>query len=225
MSFFRSILKKEISPVQRRYSYVGDIVSATSEIHQEEVNMSIWRRKLNSNVEEVAKHIVKTKPYLQLSEVVRPIDVNDILSSEIGSNEHTSDFREDVSELVNMFCHHFNLKQVSFRLKVLDNTMCPRFHVDRVPCRLITTYLGIATEWLPHHLVDRSKLGQAGHGKLDEETGIYKKQQDVKQLETGHVGLLKGESWSGNEGAGLVHRSPKLGNGSQRLLLTLDFVD
>lgn len=31
--------------------------------------------------------------------------------------------------------------------------------------------------------------------------------------------------WQGNEGAGLVHRSPQLPNDNRRLLLTLDFVD
>ncbi|MDP6198266.1 MAG: DUF1826 domain-containing protein, partial [Porticoccaceae bacterium] len=33
------------------------------------------------------------------------------------------------------------------------------------------------------------------------------------------------ELWSGNESAGLVHRSPALKIGERRLLLTLDFSD
>ena len=225
MSVVKTKLKSESSPIIRRHSHVGDIVSAVSEIHQEEVNISIWQRKLRSNVVEAAKHVTKTKPHLQISEVIRPIDVGEVLNTEIGSNGDTSELREDIIELVNMFCYLFDLKQVGFRVSVLDYAMCPRFHVDRVPCRLITTYEGIATEWLPHHLVNRSKLGQAGHGKLDEETGIFKKQEDIKQLDAGHVGLLKGESWDGNQGAGLVHRSPQLENNSKRLMVTLDFVD
>ncbi|MEO0368785.1 MAG: DUF1826 domain-containing protein, partial [Pseudomonadota bacterium] len=32
-----------------------------------------------------------------------------------------------------------------------------------------------------------------------------------------------GESWIGNEGAGLVHRSPTPPTNKRRLLLTLDF--
>jgi len=43
-------------------------------------------------------------------------------------------------------------------------------------------------------------------------------------LSTGDVALLKGESWLGNEGGGLVHRSPGLSNKKKRLLLTLDFI-
>jgi hypothetical protein len=225
MSTLKSKLKSENSLIFNRHSHVGDIVSAVSEIYQEEVNISIWQRKLNANIIEAAKNVVEVKPNLQISEIVFPNDVSDILSSKIGSNEDTSDLRLNIFELVNMFCYLFDLKKVGFRLTALDYAMCPRFHVDNVPCRLITTYYGIATEWLPHHLVDRSKLGQAGHGKLDEETGIFQNYEDIKKLDIGHVGLLKGESWPGNQGAGLVHRSPKLENGSQRLLVTLDFVD
>ncbi|MDA9181475.1 DUF1826 domain-containing protein [Gammaproteobacteria bacterium] len=73
--------------------------------------------------------------------------------------------------------------------------------------------------------INRSKLGYASHGKLDEETGIFKNLEDIRNLDAGHVGFLKGESWDGNQGAGLVHRSPKVENGRQRLLMTLDFVN
>jgi len=100
--------------------------------------------------------------------------------------------------------------------------MCPKFHVDRVPCRLVTTYSGTATQWLPHQSVDRTKLGTGSNGKSDEVSGLYHR-NDMRQLSVGDVALLKGESWSGNEGAGLVHRSPGLADGEKRLLLTLDF--
>jgi hypothetical protein len=111
--------------------------------------------------------------------------------------------------------------------------MCPRFHVDKVPCRLVTTYHGIATEWLPHHCVNRSKLGAGNAGKSDEQSGLFQHPNNIHQLHQGEVALLKGESWEGNEGAGLVHRSPSmpvtqnsaLKNtfSERRLLLTLDF--
>ena len=39
------------------------------------------------------------------------------------------------------------------------------------------------------------------------------------------VALLKGESWGGNQGAGLIHRSPQILEEKKRLLLTLDFID
>lgn len=101
--------------------------------------------------------------------------------------------------------------------------MCPRFHVDKVPCRLITTYYGIATQWLPQYLVDRTKLGAGCSGKTDEDSGLLLEPNAIQQLEAGQVALLKGENWLNNQNAGLVHRSPQPGEGEKRLLLTLDF--
>ena len=103
--------------------------------------------------------------------------------------------------------------------------MCPRFHVDWVPCRLITTYLGVATEWLPHNDADRSKLGTGNMGKPDELSDLFDSSSAIKQLNCGDIALLKGEIWENNEGAGLIHRSPQLSGGSRRLLLTIDFIN
>ncbi len=87
---------------------------------------------------------------------------------------------------------------------------------------MVTTFQGSATEWLPHKVVDRSKLGHGSKGIPDEESGLFRNSGDIQQLNTGDVALLKGELWEDNEGAGLVHRSPSLMTGEQRLLLTLD---
>ncbi|WP_324615399.1 DUF1826 domain-containing protein [Francisella sp. TX07-6608] len=45
----------------------------------------------------------------------------------------------------------------------------------------------------------------------------------IQKLNIGDVALLKGESWIGNSGFGLVHRLPSIIDGKKRLLLTLDF--
>ena len=101
--------------------------------------------------------------------------------------------------------------------------MCPRFHVDHVPCRLITTYTGVTTQWLPHTSVDRSKLGKGNNGKKDEESGLFGQSTDTTTL-CWRCRSSKGESWYSNSGGGLVHRSPHVEDtNSKRLLLTLDF--
>ena len=81
-----------------------------------------------------------------------------------------------------MFCYLFDLKRAGLRLTSLNNAMCPRFHVDGVPCRLVTTYQGIATEWLPHGIADRSKLGRGNQGKSDEQSGLFNNAADIKKL-------------------------------------------
>ena len=226
MNLIKSCFKLKNSASLNRSSFTGNTTSALSEIYQEEVNIAIWQRKLSSKIMLASNNILQTYPFLEISEVINPKDVIEMLDSKIGTSKDNIYLSSDISDLVNIFCDLFKLDRVGFRLKILDHAMCPRFHVDRVPCRLITTYHGIATEWLPHCKVDRSKLGVASHGKIDEETGIFKTHKDIEQLDVGHVGLLKGESWEKNEGAGLVHRSPNVENNDQRrLMLTLDFID
>ena len=186
MRIVEAVKLKSFSKLSRS-SYIGDNLSALSEIFKEKINISIWQRKLDSNIRKAA---------------------------------------EDITKLADVFCNLFNCEKVSLRFGTLDHAMCPRFHVDMVQCRLITTYHGVATEWLQHSKVDRTKLGLGNKGRPDEESGIYQKSDDIEHLEEGHVALLKGESWSGNEGAGLVHRSPKVESVNQkRLLLTIDFSD
>ena len=67
--------------------------------------------------------------------------------------------------------------------------------------------------------------GIGNQGKPDEESGIMNSDKDIKYLNQGDVALLKGEAWKGNEGSGLIHRSPTLDSNSRRLLLTIDFID
>ena len=54
-------------------------------------------------------------------------------------------------------------------------------------------------------------------------SGLFASFKDIQEIRQGEVALLKGEGWVGNEGAGLVHRSPQLKNNEKRLLLSLDF--
>ena len=44
--------------------------------------------------------------------------------------------------------------QVGIRLETLSAPMCPRFHVDHVPCRMLITLSGAGTEWIHNSDVD-----------------------------------------------------------------------
>lgn len=61
--------------------------------------------------------------------------------------------------------------------------------------------------------------------------GLEQRQQEpgndreYRQLMAGDVALLKGEGWFGNEGCGVVHRSPGVTGGGGRLFLSLDPLD
>ena len=192
--------------------------SVLSDIYQSEINIAIWRRQKQFLV----KEFLALNPTFQKEMILTPQDALSRISESFDNN--MTEVSEDIALLVEMFCYLFELKQAGMRLKVLDKAMCPKFHVDKVPCRLVTTYQGIATQWLPHELVDQTKLGWGCNGLPDSESGLYQRKRDIQQLDCGDVALIKGTLWEGNENAGLVHRSPGLIANEKRLILTLDFM-
>ena len=192
--------------------------SVLSDIYQSEINIAIWRRQKQFLV----KEFLALNPTFQKEMILTPQDALSRISESFDNN--MTEVSEDIALLVEMFCYLFELKQAGMRLKVLDKAMCPKFHVDKVPCRLVTTYQGIATQWLPYELVDQTKLGWGCNGLPDSESGLYQSESDIQQLDCGDVALIKGTLWEGNENAGLVHRSPGLIANEKRLILTLDFM-
>ncbi len=192
--------------------------SVLSDIYQEDINIAIWRRQKQFLV----KEFLALNPTFQKEMILTPQDALSRINEFFDNN--MTEVSEDIALLVDMFCYLFELKQAGMRLKVLDKAMCPKFHVNKVPCRLVTTYHGMATQWLPHELVDQTKLGWGCNGLPDSESGLYQSERDIQQLDCGDVALIKGTLWKGNKNAGLVHRSPELIANEKRLILTLDFV-
>ena len=196
--------------------------SVLPQIYGDKVNIAIWQRTHSLSFSRAIENFLAAHPSYALSLMTSPASVHESVSAALPSDSGGV-LADDIAELVDMFCCLFDLKRAGLRLAVLERAMCPRFHVDAVPCRLVTTYCGPTTEWLEHVSVDRAKLGTGNQGPADAESGLFRHQDDVQHLDAGDVALLKGEAWAGNEGAGLVHRSPGVRPGQRRLLLTLDF--
>lgn len=211
-----------IKPISRRL-IEDDDPTVLSGIYNDDCNIVTWKRDLDTELQHVVSEFLKANSSFQASMTLSPQNAFTAIHKALGGSESTSRLSKDIAELVDMFCCLFDLGKAGLRLTVLNKAMCPRFHVDYVPCRLVTTYQGVATQWLPHDSVDRSKLGQGSDGKPDEKSGLFTKPDSIQQLSCGDVALLKGERWEGNEQAGLVHRSPTVYNDEKRLLLTIDF--
>jgi hypothetical protein len=225
MSALDMLSNQSLQPIQFREGMEDTQHTVLTDIYQEDTNMVVWKRNLANNLEQAADAIIESQPTLEELLVVSPEEAFESVKKLLGGSPEAELLAEDIANLVDMFCCLFDLKRGALRMTVLDRAMCPRFHVDRVPCRLVTTYQGIATEWLPHNVADRSKLGTGNMGKPDELSGLFDNISDIQQLKSGDVGLMKGELWHNNEGAGLIHRSPQVPNNTRRLVLTLDFMN
>lgn len=207
----------------RSASYATD-PQVLTDIYLETCNIAVWQRRLPPQfVQQIAQGI-SLNPHIDISFQVRADSIQDDIAGIANDRVYGQQLRTYMGEVIDMFCVLFDANKVGLRLSVLDSAMCPRFHYDRVPCRLVTTFCGIGTQWLPHDQVNVEKLGHGSGGKSDEESGLLKSAADIQSLACGDVALLKGDTWEGNEGAALIHRSPALTPGEHRLLMTLDLV-
>lgn len=211
-----------------RRAAISKNVNVLAKIYDEEINIAIWQRRASTKLTNAVSTLISANTLKSIELAVTPDNAYQQLINTIKPNSlhhaYTNELCEDIAHLVDMFCCLFDLNRAGLRLAVLDRPMCPRFHVDKIPCRLVTTYHGIATQWLNHSDVNRAKLGAGNLGKADRESGLFQSENSINTLSTCSIALLKGEHWDDKLGAGLVHRSPPVTNNQTRLLLTLDFL-
>lgn len=199
----------------------GEIPQTLARILDDGVNLAIWQRQLPVHIADFGRVLLSLNEPLAESLVLElPEDDTEPnlhgLASGFTDLEGYEGFVADVSWLVSAFACLLGARRIGVRLRVLDKAMCPRFHVDHVPVRLITTYAGVGSQWLKEGAMDRRLLSQPEAEPMDDSL--------IEQIGSGAVALLKGEKWHGNEGFGLIHRSPQLAPGERRLILTLDWL-
>ncbi|MCG9784083.1 DUF1826 domain-containing protein [Vibrio brasiliensis] len=216
-----------IAPVPVEISKVQPIDIAPgilTEIYQPQYNLALWKRTLTADLTTNIEQLLQEQSHLALVQTVTPDDAAQWIKSKLEGYACADALGEDIALIVDMFCCLFDVREAGLRLTALDTPMCPKFHVDHVPCRLVSTYVGTATQWLNNDDVDRTKLGAGSLGQPDHVSGLIKNGDVIQQMQPGDVALLKGSGWEGNEETGLVHRSPQRLNDERRLLLTLDLV-
>nr|WP_276526261.1 DUF1826 domain-containing protein [Halomonas meridiana] len=156
-----------------------------TEIFREEVNLVVWERRLVSGCIGFSNRFVQEAGVFErFIGIEAGENVEQILPAWALELPGVQPWLADVSEIVEMFRCLFEPAAVGLRLHVLPSTMCPRFHTDRVPARLLVTYAGRGTEWLPESLVNRPDQP----GPLPDQTVS---EVDIQVLPTGAVSLLK----------------------------------
>jgi hypothetical protein len=197
------------------FQVFGESPQVLTDVLQDGVNLAVWRRRLTAQLEDFAQLVISLGQPLADQRVI-DVDEQQMpaltgLLREAADLQGYESFVADVSWLLAAYTCLLGARRVGLRLRVLQGPMCPRFHVDHVPVRLLTSYAGPGSEWLIEGAVDRRELHVA-----------VPPVDNIQCLQAGEVALLKGEKWQGNEGAGLIHRSPSGRQG--RLLLSLDWL-
>jgi len=202
----------------------GATAAALADIYTPGVNLAVWESGLDWQARMGAETLCRARPGFGYNSHGRCDEAVADLTQRWPSDPAMAPLHEAVTMCTRMFYELFDPPGLGIRVAALDRAMCPRFHVDRVPVRMIATFCGPGTEWLPNDAVDRSQLGapRPAHGvRPDAPTA---RPITPNTLRAGDVALMKGENWEGNEGNGLVHRSPSVQDGTPRLIVTVDWL-
>jgi hypothetical protein len=108
----------------------------------------------------------------------------------------------DIERLTERFVRLMGCDTVRLRLEGVTGDACWKIHSDYTDVRLITTYSGPGTQYIPY-------------GRPADEA-------ELVDMPTGWVGLFKGRNFHA-EHAPCMHRSPQIGaTGEKRLVLVVD---
>lgn len=209
---------------QVRQQICGDAPEVLADIYRDDVNLSVWQRGNTNRLFAVVAEQLAKGDKLNITQEVSAMSPLKQLQENSALQEWDEALTLDMAKVIEMFGFLFELEHVGLRVRTLDRAMCPRFHIDRVPCRFITSYAGQGTQWLADTSVNRARLGHGSNGLPDEQSGLLHHEAQINSLQTGDIALLKGSAWAGNEDNAIVHRSPLINPGDKRLLMTLDFI-
>jgi len=145
------------------------------------------------------------------------------LFSELGPLAWLPALKHDAVELARVVAEIAGRSTVHLTLESVYGESCRKWHTDRVGLRMIVTYHGPGTLCAEGSGVDRSWLGSVTYDLEETNRRIVFDPACIVEACAGEVLLCKGDTFVGETGSGLVHRSPSVeGSGLRRLLLRID---
>ena len=196
----------------------GPDLAVLAELFDEAITIAIMQRQLGPALRASIAAQCAAQPWQLAWRGPADATLEQALIRSMPAAQQADALVSDVRLLAEAMACLFDVDAVGIRMRLLDGAMCPRFHCDNLPVRLVTTYSGPGSEWVPEVALNRAGLGKPEPGKPE----VVRDAGAIRRLTEGDVCLLKGSGWVGNEERGIVHRSPAVAAGQQRLLLTID---
>ena len=177
--------------------------------------LGIVERKIPRGIDEFFQKLMQ-KP-LRISGKGRKENVNsnikEILEEEISEPLQNTPFFEkwidDMANAAELFCDIQKSDSVSFWLS--SERGCRRYHIDNVPLRLLITYAGKGTEWLPDKVADRRAFANGEPNEM-----IVRDPKEIQFMKPWDVAVFRGGE------KGLLHRTPADALNGPSILLRLD---
>lgn len=188
-------------------------------IRSPEVNLVLIMRPKNDKISSFIVENINNEDFPTLKIKGFADEVNDALDQKFESwcARNSKGCQEFVDELKNSINSMQRLNEgapLAVCVQKTNSQTCPRWHRDFYVMRWICSYFGPGTEWTVNSNVNRENL--RGENILKSQEGVY-------SILPFWCGLMKGEL--NNEGNGLIHRSPAVGEGVWRLLMKIDLLE
>ncbi|MEM9650348.1 MAG: DUF1826 domain-containing protein [Bacteroidota bacterium] len=193
---------------------IGNDIGILRDIHLKTKNIVVYQRGIASLAQKLNQAIERPIE-CQASGTVEEItlSLNRYFANALHLNE---ELLEDILNLLVLFEKVTKVSSFQVSLNTISTNMCRRFHADNNELRMLCTYYGPGTLWLPDYAVDgKAYLNRKGNQKILLDEGL------VQQVDTGDVVILKGALYPG--ATPVLHRSPSIEeNGEERILLSID---
>ncbi len=196
----------------RRAGRAGAVVmtrslATLSEIHDRDSAMVIVTRALPHGLENWLAAWAPHAPHVD-GWLDADADVS-FVAAGLPPGELRDAFVVDLATLLRGFMRVAGVARCRLAAGPVRNDSCRKFHVDHIPLRLITTYAGPGTEWVPDHAVDFTALDHPESCDCASPPSLVRDPSAVRHATAGDVLLMKGELYS-NDVRGQVHRSPPI---------------
>ena len=189
-----------------------------SKVRRPDVDIACWRRDAPAFAGELADWVGRSEPP-EFDEIVsaKAVDAMAVVAAAPASIRAA--VAEDVSMLLGYFAAAGRASELRLFFGAVRDDRCRKFHVDAVAMRLVTTYVGPGTEWVPEAQLDRDALARLIPCPMEANRAIVRDPKKVRRAQPGDVLMLKGSRHPNAGRRGAVHRSPPLPPGEARLVL------
>ncbi len=177
--------------------------------------LGIIERSMPDGADEFFKQLMKSH-FRFMSEINKDsafFDIKNILDKDISEDIRNetlyTEWLNDMAEVCRIFCILEKIDTVSFHLGTQRS--CRRYHIDNVPRRMLVTYAGKGTEWIPDEAADRKAFKS---GEPNEK--IIKDKSALQFINPWDVAVFRGGP------NGVLHRTPDAALNGPSILMKLD---
>ena len=177
-------------------------LSDLAEIYSDDVELVNVARPNFERVESLSQRLILSRQAHQI-QWIQPLHAPNLAEGQLPRSIETSVrlmLVDQITEGCDVLGELLGCTKVGVRLATLRSPMCPSFHVDKIPCRLLITLSGGGTEWIPNSDVDWAVFTDPADQNIPLRPGTT-----VRKLPAGRWSLLKGGAWSRTY-HGVVHR-------------------